>query len=149
MIRRTFLSAISALAVAPLGWLFGRKPMEPDLAIEIGTFSLVGESDGLSVKWWKSDGRIDVCQISTGRALRCIEKTDDGWFTFQSDRAGIRMKIDRNGIGTITWVDYVWWKEPCEPQVPLVYGVKDSTKPTGFAIDWLAWNECSPGEPQA
>jgi hypothetical protein len=33
--------------------------------------------------------------------------------------------------------------------LPPVQGVKDSTKSTGLEIDWLAWNDCPPGEPRA
>jgi len=36
-----------------------------------------------------------------------------------------------------------------EATMAVVQGVKDSTKPTGLTIDWLAWNDCPPGEPQA
>jgi hypothetical protein len=150
MIRRTFLSTISALAVAPLGWLRWHKSSEPDIAVEIGRFTIFGERSGLTVKWRKSDGRIDVHQIDTGRALRCIEKTDDGWFVFQNDYAGIRLKIDPKGIGTITCVDYVFWKDQRKGRgLQPAQGIKDSTKPSGCGIDWFAWNEHPTGEHHA
>ena len=51
MIRRTFLSTLSALAVAPFGWMFGRKANSAALPLVYGVKDSTKPGD-LEMDWF-------------------------------------------------------------------------------------------------
>jgi len=112
MIRRTFLSTISALAVAPFGWLWRRSAAPAqggdDLLVSMGDQSMPG---GIKIQWRKGSKRPIVSEKDTARPLRLIERTDAGWFTYRNEYAGIRFRVDPESDRAVAWIDYVYWSD--------------------------------------
>jgi len=141
MIRRTFLSTLSALcamAVAPFGWLLRWAHSEPELTVIIADQLTPG---GLSIRWTKGATYPTIHEKDTGRPLRLIEQSDDGWATFQNDYAGIRCRIDPESDHAIAWVDWLYWSERPWAGVPWY------CKPREGSV--VAWNVLCPRETTA